>query len=624
MPQYSWAAPPLSPLYPIKVGGLLACPREGLPRFEIRRFKMNILDMRTVLIGHALTDMVCTVFMIFLWLRNRTRFAGLSFWVADYVLQLTAILLIIMRGTVPDFLSMVVSNTMVVTGALAVLMGFERFLGKPGSHLTNYGVLTLFLLVHTYFTIVQPNLAARTVNLSMGILVFTAQTLWLLIRKTSADRRLLTRGPAMVFGGFGLISFLRIITLLVGQRSEMDFFKSGSLEVLNLLTYQMLFIAQTYSLSLLVNRVLLQEVRIQEEKFSKAFHSAPYALVLTTLPDGRILEVNDSFVTMTGFQYAETIGKTTRDLGLWTREEDRLFIIEELAKNKRIQGSEFQFRKKSGESITGLLSAELIMLNNESCVQTSISDITENRKARDIISSRLRLFEFATTHSLEELLQKTLDEVEDLTQSSIGFYHFVEKDQETILLQAWSTRTEKEFCQAEGKGSHYPISKAGVWVDCVYQKQPVIHNDYASLDHRKGMPPGHAEVIRELVVPIKRADKIVAILGVGNKLSDYTEKDIEIVSYLADVAWNIADRKRSEEERARLVFELQETLAKVKTLSGLLPICASCKKIRDDQGYWMQIESYISTHSEAEFSHSFCPDCVQKLYPGLIQDKTFL
>lgn len=63
--------------------------------------------------------------------------------------------------------------------------------------------------------------------------------------------------------------------------------------------------------------------------------------------------------------------------------------------------------------------------------------------------------------------------------------------------------------------------------------------------------------------------------------------------------------------------ELQNALSKVKTLSGFLPICASCKKIRDDRGYWNQIESYVSQHSEAEFSHSICPDCVKDLYPGL-------
>ena len=70
-----------------------------------------------------------------------------------------------------------------------------------------------------------------------------------------------------------------------------------------------------------------------------------------------------------------------------------------------------------------------------------------------------------------------------------------------------------------------------------------------------------------------------------------------------------------------MIHELQEALLKVKTLSGLLPICASCKKIRDDKGYWNQIEGYISEHSEAQFSHSICPECARKLYPELYKDE---
>ena len=73
-------------------------------------------------------------------------------------------------------------------------------------------------------------------------------------------------------------------------------------------------------------------------------------------------------------------------------------------------------------------------------------------------------------------------------------------------------------------------------------------------------------------------------------------------------------------ELHRLNAELQDALAQVKTLSGLLPICSSCKKIRDDQGYWNQLEVYIQDHSEAVFSHSLCPDCAKKLYPEIFGD----
>lgn len=77
-------------------------------------------------------------------------------------------------------------------------------------------------------------------------------------------------------------------------------------------------------------------------------------------------------------------------------------------------------------------------------------------------------------------------------------------------------------------------------------------------------------------------------------------------------ARDITERKKAEEERERLIHELQDALGKVKLLSGMLPICASCKKIRDDKGYWKQLEAYITEHSEALFSHGLCPDCAKK------------
>jgi len=74
------------------------------------------------------------------------------------------------------------------------------------------------------------------------------------------------------------------------------------------------------------------------------------------------------------------------------------------------------------------------------------------------------------------------------------------------------------------------------------------------------------------------------------------------------------------DKKHQIATELQQTLQHVKRLQGILPICANCKKIRDDKGYWNKIESYISEHSEADFSHGICPECVKKLYPDYIDD----
>jgi len=80
------------------------------------------------------------------------------------------------------------------------------------------------------------------------------------------------------------------------------------------------------------------------------------------------------------------------------------------------------------------------------------------------------------------------------------------------------------------------------------------------------------------------------------------------------IALDITERKAAEHEREQLIGQLQEALASIKTLRGLVPICAACKKIRDDGGYWNQLESYLHSHTEAEFSHGICPECARQLY----------
>ena len=197
-------------------------------------------------------------------------------------------------------------------------------------------------------------------------------------------------------------------------------------------------------------------------------------------------------------------------------------------------------------------------------VVCSGEDITDLKRTDRIIQARLRLLEFADSHSLDELLTETLDEIESLTGSAIGFYHFVESDQTTLSLQNWSTHTLNTMCNAAGKGNHYAIAQAGVWADCVNKRHPVIHNDYASLPHHKGMPEGHTSVIRELVVPVFRGSLIKAIIGVGNKSTDYTDGDIEIVSLLGDISWDITERKLAERALREINEKLEVAIVKAE------------------------------------------------------------
>jgi PAS domain S-box-containing protein len=205
----------------------------------------------------------------------------------------------------------------------------------------------------------------------------------------------------------------------------------------------------------------------------------------------------------------------------------------------------------------------------DALVAVHVEDVSVRHRQEAMLRARVDLADFALSHDLDAILVHTLDLVEGLTDSRIGFYHFVRDDGATLSLQAWSTRTSREFCHAEGKGSHYDVSKAGVWADCVRLRQPVIHNDYPSLPTRRGMPPGHAHVARELVVPVLRSGRVVAVLGIGNRETPYGEADLELVGAFADLAWDIAERSmvleslRESEARFAMAFERAPVLMSV-------------------------------------------------------------
>jgi PAS domain S-box-containing protein len=177
-------------------------------------------------------------------------------------------------------------------------------------------------------------------------------------------------------------------------------------------------------------------------------------------------------------------------------------------------------------------------------------DITERKREERYTAARLRLADFSSESPDVDMLVRTmLDEAEALTDSSIGFFHFVDDDQNTIHLQTWSTNTLQNMCTAEGKGQHYPVDQAGVWAESIRDGEPHIYNDYPGLAQRRKLPQGHAPVIRLISLPIKRNNKVVAVLGVGNKQWIYDERDLAIVKHLAEDTFDIILRKRAEEAR---------------------------------------------------------------------------
>ena len=414
---------------------------------------MNFLDVRTVLFIHLISDMVSLSVLCFLWIQNRQRFDGTLHWVGDYCCQTVALSLIIARSHIPDWASFVLSNFLVIAGAFLGYLGLERFFGKRSRQIHNVLLLVAFVCIHSYFLYGAPNLSARNLNLSFVLLIICGQCVWLLTYRISPGMRRAAMGTNLVFGCFCLITLVRIAYIVYSPQSDNDYFKTGLFDMMVNIGYQMLLILLSISLALMVNRRLLMELHTQEEKFSKAFHSSPYAITLTRLPDGQFLEINDGFLKMTGYRADEVLGKSSVDLKIWGNDEDRQSAIEELSRNRKVRETEYRFQKKDGETIIGLFSAEIIM--------------------------------------------------------------------------------------------------------------------------------------------------------------------IEDTPWALSVIIDISTRKEVEREREKLIVELQEALAKVKTLSGMLPICCNCKKIRDDKGYWNKIETYIAQHADVVFSHGICKECAEKLYPDI-------
>lgn len=251
---------------------------------------------------------------------------------------------------------------------------------------------------------------------------------------------------------------------------------------------------------------------------------------------GTIIDVNEAYCVMSGYAKDEIIDSKVSLFEAIQNEEQVKQNIEHITKSG---GALFETShyKKDGSKFDVEVSVSYADI--ESGIFFSlIRDTTQRNLENKLSNFRLKLSNLVHENVTKEvLLQTAIDEAEELTNSQIGFFHFVDDDQEHVSLQVWSTNTLEKMCFAEGQSFHYPISEAGVWVDCIYQKKAVIYNDYDSLPHKKGLPEGHAPLKSFISVPLFKNGKIVTIVGVGNKESDYTQQDVEIVEKISDIAY---------------------------------------------------------------------------------------
>ncbi len=355
---------------------------------------MLMIDMRTLIFNYAISNAVCVLVIALLWMQNRARFAGLGFWLADFVLQFFGIVLVALRGFIPDFFSMVVSNACVFAGTILLIDGLGRFTDKRTSQIRNYILLAIFICVHGYFVFIQPNLLARNVNVAVGIIITCSQAAWLLLFRVDARERAIMRWVGYILLAFCLVAAGRIFLDLFVNPGD-DFFHSTVFEGLFIVINQTLVIILTFGLFLVVNRRLVisleQDVlerrrvesalRLSEERFFKAFHSSPDAITITRMSDGQMVEVNEGFSRLSGYSPEEALSSSTITLNFWANPKDREGCVAALRQDQRIHNAEYEFRNRQGEILSGLYSGEIIQLNDESHILSVVHDITERKRA---------------------------------------------------------------------------------------------------------------------------------------------------------------------------------------------------------------------------------------------------
>jgi PAS domain S-box-containing protein len=224
--------------------------------------------------------------------------------------------------------------------------------------------------------------------------------------------------------------------------------------------------------------------------------------------------------------------------------------------------------------------------------------------------------------NFETTARKVFDICSELIGATSGYVALLSDDgseNEVLFLEAGDLPCDVD--------PELPMPIRGLREVAYQEHRAVYDNDFMDSHWQQYMPEGHVRLENVLFAPLVIDDKAVGLIGMANKNGDFSDNDAGIAQGFAELAaialqnsWHFEKRTMAEKANQKLIDELQKSLANVKQLSGLLPICAHCKKIRDDQGYWEQLESYLDRHSDVKFSHGICQDCLKKHYPEFCGD----
>jgi PAS domain S-box-containing protein len=293
-------------------------------------------------------------------------------------------------------------------------------------------------------------------------------------------------------------------------------------------------------------------LRASEERF-RSLIMATTQIVWTTNAEGNAEADIPTWRAFTG-QTLEEMRGAGWNSALHPDDRARTMAVWQRAvASKSLYDCEFRVRRHDG-AYRHLAVRGVPVLNTDGSLREWIgacTDITERmsaeehrRKEAERNHLLLQLYEKAALLTDKELYDYSLGQAVRLTDSSIGFFHLLSEDQQTVNLTTWFGEAMKS-CTTSPKGQ-YPIAQAGNWLDCARLKQPVIYNDYPSSPNRKGLPAGHVPVHRFMSIPVLEGDKVRIIFGVGNKTANYEDQDVVQLQLVANELFKILLQRQAD------------------------------------------------------------------------------
>lgn len=263
--------------------------------------------------------------------------------------------------------------------------------------------------------------------------------------------------------------------------------------------------------------------------------------------DYRILEVNSAFEQITGISRSQAVGALASEL-YGTGEAPFLDVYSKVAETGEPVSFEAYFAPlKKHLFVT-------VGCPGPGRFSTVFNDITDHKLAQEKIRKDESMFRGLVrilqckSVATQEFLDNALNEAINLTESKIGYIYFYNEDSKQFILNSWSKAVMKE-CMVQNPQTCYELDKAGIWGEAVRQRRPIVINDFAVANPlKKGYPEGHVHLSRFMTVPVFAHDRIVAVVGVANKESNYDETDVLQLTLLMDAVWKQVNIQRAEEE----------------------------------------------------------------------------